>query len=230
MKKALKLSGCLAAVLSFLYISCDKHHDNPAADCITRVSVSQPSNVSPSQLDSINTLFTHNSLSTTGLQFYSFFVDTVTLPGYTGIEQAASAYLSYNGLPVFDYGETFIFKEGIYSPADGVTWQGAVPGPDTTAHQTLEDLRTAWLNHYQQDTIYPPLINSHPSIPGTKYRDSCLIAQLGYIDAAAFSHGTALYGASLVKVWMVSPLSGGYPMVFVEDSTGICLPVSPILI
>jgi hypothetical protein len=225
MKKALKLPGCLAAVLSFLYISCDKHHDTPAVDCITRVEVSQPTNVSVTQLDSINNLFTLNSLSTAGLQFYFYFVDTVTLPGYTGIEQQASAYISYNGLPVFDYSETFIFKEGIYQPAASFVYQGTVPGPDTTTHQTLEDLRTAWLNHYQQDTIYPPFINSHPSIPGTKYRDSCLVAQLGYIDAATFSHGTALYGASLVKVWMVSPLSGGYPMVFVDDSTGICLPV-----
>ena len=229
MKKALKLSGCLAAVLSFLYISCDKHHDNPAADCITRVHVPLATDVSATQLDSINTLFTRNSLSTAGLQFYFFFIDTLALPGYDGIEQQASAYPSYNGLPVFDYSETFIFKEGIFQPAASVVYQGAVPGPDTTTHQTLEDLRTAWLNHYQQDTIYPGFLNSHPSVPGTRYRDSCLIAQLGYIDAAVFSHGTALYGASLVKVWMVSPLSGIYPMVFVEDSTGICLPVQEVL-
>jgi hypothetical protein len=181
-------------------------------------------------LDSINALFNLNGLSSAGLQFYFFFVDTLTLPGYTGIEQQASAYLSYNGLPVFEDGETFIFKAGIYQPAASFVYQGVVPGPDTTSRQTLEDLRTAWLTHYQQDTVWPPTLNSHPSIPGTGYRDSCLVAQFGYIDAGIFSHGTVPYGVSLVKVWKVSPLSGGYPMVFVEDSTGVCLPISPLLI
>jgi hypothetical protein len=141
MKKALKLPGCLAAVLSFLYISCDKHHDNPAVDCITRISASQAANVSVTQLDSIDALFSRNGLSTTGLQFYNFFVDTITEPAYSGIEQQVGAYLSYNGLPVFENSETFIFKEGIYQPAASVVYQGAVPGPDTTSHQTLEDLR-----------------------------------------------------------------------------------------
>jgi hypothetical protein len=226
MKKGLKLRWCLAAVLLFLYISCAKHHDTPTADCITRVYTSQASTVSASQLDSINALFSPNGLSTAGLQFYFFIVDTVALPGYTGTQEQAAAYLFYNGLPVFEGAETFIFDAGIYSQAASALYDGSVPGPDTTSHQTLEYLRTAWLTHYQQDTIFGGALNSRPSAPGTAYKDSCLLAELGYVDAATFGSGPRTYGASLVKVWKVSPSSNNnYPIVYVQDSTGICIPV-----
>jgi hypothetical protein len=230
MKKGLKLRWCLAAVLLFLYTSCAKHHDTPTADCITRVYTSQASTVSASQLDSINALFSLNGLSTAGLQFYFFLVDTVALPGYTGTQEEAAAYLFYNGLPVFDGSATYIFDTGIFQQAASFAYHGAAPGPDTTSHQTLEDLRTTWLTHYQQDTIFGGALNSRPTAPGTAYRDSCLVAELGYIDAATFSNGTVPYGASLVKVWKVSPSSNNnYPIVYVQDSTGICIPVKEFL-
>jgi hypothetical protein len=177
-------------------------------------------------MDSINALFSLNGLSTAGLPFYFFTVDTVVVPGYTGIQEEVEAYLFYNGLPVFEGAETFIFDAGIYSQAASVLYHGSVPGPDTTSHQTLEDLRTAWLTHYQQDTVFGGALNSRPSAPGTAYKDSCLLAELGYVDAATFGSGPRTYGVSLIKVWKVSPSSNNnYPIVYVQDSTGICIPV-----
>lgn len=181
-------------------------------------------------MDSISTLFSLNSLSTAGLQFYFFMSGNFGAPGFSGIQEQVAANVFYNDLPVFAYDQYFIFNAGIYQPTATSPYTGQIPGPDTTTRQTLDYLRTAYLDHYQQDTLWPPTAISHPVIPGTAYRDSCLLAELGYIDAATFSKGTVPYGLSLIKVWKVSPLSGGYPMVYVVDSTGVCFPVSPILI
>jgi len=225
MKKRLKLRWCLAAVLSFLYISCNKHHDTPTADCITRIDASQTATVSAAQMDSINRLFSSNGLSTTGLQFYSFFSASIVEPGFFGTQEQVAANVFYNGLPVFADDQYFIFNAGQYQPNGTASYTGPVPPPDTTSRQTLEDLRTAWLTHYQQDTIFGGASASRPYAPGTAYSDSCLLAELGYLDAATFANGPRTYGVSLVKAWKVSPLSGGYPMVYVQDSTGTCVPV-----
>ena len=232
MKKRLKLRWCLAGVVFFLYISCSKHHDTPtaAADCITRIEPSQASTVSATQLDSIDVLFSRNGLSTAGLQFYSFYVDTIELSGYSGIQQQVGATIFYNGFPLFEYSATFIFKTGIYSPADGVTWPGATPGPDTTAHQTLEDLRAIYLAHYQQDAITPPIANPPPpSHPGLNWRDSCLVATLGYIDASIFNSSIP-WGTQLVKAWWIAPVGQTYPAIYVEDDNGAWKTDDPILI
>lgn len=229
MKKGLKLWWCLAGVLSFLYISCSKHHDTSAADCITKTDASEAPTVSPTQLDSIDALFSRNGLSTAGLQFYSLFVDTMG-PGSGGIEQQVSAAPFYNGLPLFENYATFIFKAGIYSPADGVTWHGAIPGPDTTFHQTLEDLRAIYLAHYQQDAITPPVANPPPpSHPGLNWRDSCLVAMPGYADASVFNSSIP-WGTQLVKAWWIAPVGQTYPAIYVEDDNGAWITDDPILI
>jgi hypothetical protein len=181
-------------------------------------------------LDSIDALFSHNGLSTAGLQFYGFYVDTITEQGYTEIEQQVSAAIFYNGLPSFGNYATFIFKAGIYSQADGVTWQGATPGPDTTAHQTLEDLRAIYLAHYQQDAITPPVAHPPPpSHPGLNWRDSCLVATLGYADASVFNSSIP-WGTQLVKAWWIAPVGQTYPAIYVEDDNGAWVTDDPILI
>jgi hypothetical protein len=223
MKKALKFPYWLAFVLSFLIISCARHHDTPTIDCITRVIPSQASTVSAAQLDSIDALFSLNGLSTAGLQFTYFDV-------YNEIAINADGYLFYNGLPVFNNYEVFAFKAGIFVPASSVIYNGPAPGPDTSSHQTLEDLRAIYLAHYQQDTIFPAFMRPE-SVPGVGYRDSCLVAELGYVEPALISNEdiTTSASTSLVKAWQVSPLSGGYPMVYILDSTGVCVPVQVIL-
>jgi hypothetical protein len=69
------------------------------------------------------------------------------------------------------------------------------------------------------------------SVPGVGYRDSCLVAELGYVVPALIPNEDVTTSASnsVVKAWKVSPLSGGYPMVYVLDSTGVCVPVQVIL-
>ena len=230
MKNGLKLRWCLAGVLFFSYISCSKHHDTPAADCITRTDASRASTVSATQLDSIDALFSRNGLSTAGLQFYSLFVDTIVEPGYSGIEQQVSATIFYNGLPLFEGYASFVFKAGIYSPADGVTWQGATPGPDTTFHQTPEDLRAIYLAHYQQDAVTPPTANPPPPLhPGLNWRDSCLVATPGYADASIFNSSIPR-GTQMVKAWWIAPVGTTYPALFVEDDNGVWETDDPILI
>jgi hypothetical protein len=231
MKKGLKFRRCLAAVLLFLYISCAKHHDNPTADCITRVpdTASQTSTVTAAQLNAILALFQRNNLPTAGLQFVAIDSNIYEPPGYSdSVSQVmVVANLFINGLPTFSGGVAFYFYNEVYQT--NLTHYGTASSTDTSTHQTLEDLRTAWLTHYQQDSIFGGTLNSRPSVPGLAYRDSCLLAELGYIDAATFANAPRTYGVSLVKAWKVSPLNGGYPMVYVQDSTGVCVPVQEAL-
>jgi len=56
------------------------------------------------------------------------------------------------------------------------------------------------------------------------YHDSCLVAKLGYIDAAWAPGSTISPNTALIKVWKVSPLSG--PSVYVQDNNGLSWPIA----
>jgi len=66
----------------------------------------------------------------------------------------------------------------------------------------------------------------HRGIFANLYADSCLVAVLGYLDAAYVPGSGILQNKQLIKTWMVTPaddllgpISIG-PIVYVVDSTG----------
>jgi hypothetical protein len=224
MKKGLKF------VLLFLLISCSRHNDTPTANCITRIyDTSTTSTVTAAQLNAILPLFQRNNLSITGLQFFALDSNIYLPPNYSdSISQVmVVANVFINGLPTFFGGWAFYFYNDVYQTNLG--HYGAVSGTDTSGHQTLEDLRNIYLAHYQQDAGYGGTLNATVSHPGLNWRDSCLVAMLGYADASIFNN-TIIFGTMEVKAWRVGPVGiTYYPIIYVEDDNGAWAPQNSYL-
>jgi hypothetical protein len=214
-------------------VSCSKH--NQSADetgniCVTRTSpMVSDYLVSGANLDSIFALFSANNLSIANLQFNSWLTDTTTNiypTAYSGYQEQVLATQFFNGLPVFAEDEFFTFNAGKFQPGgmyDGYT--GSAPSADTTGHQTLPDLRNAFLAHVPQSFTEGGLSNAKPYIPSAStYIHSCLSATLGYLDASMVPGNTISSEKALIKVWRVTPSTDPsityYPLIYVEDDNG----------
>jgi hypothetical protein len=188
------------------------------------------------QLDTIKSLFSANGLSSADLTFSYYFSDTLKDSTNTPyFNQQAGASLTINGLPVFNSTLNWDFHNGIlYLP---YTNNPGYPNPgDSTSHQTLPALRSLFFKTYEA-ALYtgngpnrpPPTATPQLARPGAYYHDSCLVAQLGYIDAANQPNSGLSYGKKLIKVWEIYPehtiltsllYRSLSPMVFVIDETG----------
>ncbi len=223
----LKTAALLPICLTFM-LSCKKSEsgsNSPAADCISEGSVTEGSLAPPltqAQLDVIDALFQQNNLSTANQQF--FYVDSnyFTPSGYTyNVDQVMIlSYRWYNNLPVFRWNDNYTFYNGVLQPS--IIYTGPAPGPNSSFRQTLSSVRKIWLNNYMKVATYGPLSNK-PTYPNAAWRDSCLTATPGYLDAAIFD-STIAWQTQLVKAWQVAPTGEPYPLVFVEDSTAAAWP------
>jgi hypothetical protein len=232
MKMGLKTAALLPICLTFM-LSCKKSEsgsNSPAADCISEGTVSAQSLAPPltqAQLDVIDALFQQNNLSTANQQFFYVdgnYIDTNQyLPpgGNADVDQVMIlSYRWYNNLPVFRWNDNYTFYNGVLQPS--LIYTGPAPGPNTTFRQTLSSVRTIWLNNYMKVATYGPL-NNKPTYPNAAWRDSCLTATPGYLDAAFFD-STIAWQTQLVKAWQVAPTGQPYPMIYVEDSTAAAWP------
>jgi hypothetical protein len=228
MKMGLKIAAFLPICLTFI-LSCKKGQsgsNSTSVGCISEGTMTADSLAPPltqAQLSVINNLFQQNNLSTANQQF--FYVDSnyFTPFGYnTNVDQVEIlSYRWYNNLPVLRWNDNYIFYNGVFQPSLIYTGPAPEPGP---FRQSLSSLHTIWLNNFMKDEIISPLEQGGITYPSPSYRDSCLIAQPGYLDAAFFD-STINYGTRLVKGWQVAPINSGFPTVLIEDSTGTALPV-----
>jgi hypothetical protein len=216
-------------LLSFLLISgicCKRNYNSPADNgCISQV-ISNPaqSSLAAPQLDSIETLFRKNNLSTSGLQFIEYVPDIYGITAINPQSQTqVTAYLFINGLPVFGTNELFIFNGGIFDTA--YLYTGHPANNNVNTRLPLDTLRKDFLQHVSQSDVYGGA-SGKPFIPSAStYLDSCLVATLGYVDATSVPGQTLPYG-NLIKVWSVTTLHNSYPSVLVEDDNGLAWGVS----
>jgi hypothetical protein len=231
----------LLATLAVFQMACSKQKKGNEAsdnDCITR-AIPQVNDfqVTGAELDSIYTLFKANNLSTVNLQFNAWARDTIFTP-YNGREDMVWATQFVNSLPVFQAGINYVFLAGEVLSGDVYGYTGPAPGPDTSGHQTLPNLRNSFLNRVSEATLQGGASNSPGIFPSRpEYLDVCVQATLGYLDAARLPGNYNLApGQTLIKVWQIVPdsaLSGGIdgyrPTVYVEDSTGLAWGVALII-
>ena len=178
-------------------------------------------------MDTALALYSQNNLSTANLQFFSVLSNSYEPPGYTSnvAQVDICAYRWYNNLPVFGWNDNVTFYNGIFQPQASILYTGTPPGTDATFQQTLASLQSIWQNNFMRVSTYWPLQNvQNPTHPAASYRDSCLIAKRGYIDAGYFNAPIDIYTGELVKAWVVTPENGNYPMVIIADSTGAAWP------
>jgi hypothetical protein len=233
MKMGLKTSSLHLIFLIFI-ISCKKlepsSNSTSAAGCISEGTIPVDSLEVPltqAQLDAINTLFGQNNLSTANQLFFD--IDSANVIPFDSTayvdEVEILSYRWYNNLPVFRWNDNYLFYNGILQPS--LIYDGLTPGPDITFRLSLSSLHTIWLNNFMKAPTYWPLGNKI-TYPNASYRDSCLTADHGYLDAAYFDPSIA-FGTRFVKAWEVAPTGSYSPMVCIEDSTGTAWPV-PVLI
>jgi hypothetical protein len=233
MKKGIKLAPYFVVSLVFFIVYCKKPapmSNETASGCISDETVTLTSGasvVSQPQLDVIVNLFRQNNLSTADQQFFSIDSNYFQPPGYTTeVDQVdILSYRWYNNLPVFRWNDNITFYNGVFQPQASIVYIGDAPGPDASFHQSLASLQTIWLNNFMRVGTYGPLMaDTVPVHPNASYRDSCLIAKRGYIDAGYFTASAFTYTGRLVKAWTVAPLNGIYPMVIIEDDAGVAWP------
>ena len=213
--------------------SCSKNATSHGSDtgCITRViPMLTDTLLSLDELDSIDMLFRQNNLSTANLQFYSFKGYMVHDSAYNGIQEQIIATQFYHDLPLFSVAgdKMFLFNNGQLQPPLPHYWNGydgPAPDMDTSAHQALSVLRSAFFERLA-GYVNPggPALSADSSSHPTNYHDSCLVAKLGYIDAAWAPGSTIRPNTALIKVWKVSLLSG--PSVYVQDNNGLSWPIA----
>ena len=216
--------GSLLVVLGLLFVvsysACKKGntgYSGPDNGCISRVQPASTDHLlSSGALDSIHTLFQENNLSEAGLQFYLY--QSTTYADSAGLRKdTAYANLFVNGLPAFYTWRSFPFRNRLLQPRE--PWNEGSPGfptnhNDTTGHQTLANLRGAFLR------LTTKFSAGYPSTSYPVFGDSCLVATLGYIDASNLPGSTYLAQQLLVKVWVVTTPYVPVPVVIVIDSSG----------
>ena len=226
MKKSPLILPLLTSLLLLAgFGSCSRHNVAKDNGCISRYQPSTSSLVTAGQLDTLDLYFHKNNLSITGLQFISAYYVSISNGTYSGPVYQATANFIINGLRVpsdnivfdFDSTGTLLDSFGGYS--------GALPNNDTTTHQSLAGLRQSFLNNYKQCAIGGGCMNCTLQHPTASYLDTCLIAQLVYVDAG-IQNNSIPSGRQLLKAWLVSsPANPSFPEVTVIDSTGQAIPL-----
>ncbi len=229
MKKGPFIWPLLASLLVLAgFGSCSRHNVAKDNGCISRYQPSTSSLVTTSQLDTLDLFFHKNNLSISGLQF--LFLDYDSDPNnffgsYHGPYYQASADLILNGLRMPSFTIAFVFDStgNLLDSAGG--YFGELPNNDTTTHQSLAGLRQSFLNSYKQCVIGGGCMNCTLQHPTVSYLDTCLIAQLVYVDAS-IQNNSIPSGQQLVKAWLVSSADNpSFPEVTVIDSTGQAIPL-----
>lgn len=211
------------------FTSCSRHNARGANDCISRAFPSTAPLVRSGELDTIDAYFQKNHLSTSNLQFLYVNIFTSQQTFNHHYDYQVGAGLLINGLHVPSANMTFDFDStGTLVDSLG-GYAGQMPDNDTTGHQSLENLRQLFLANYKQCVIEGGVANATPDIPTTAYEDTCLSAELVYVDAA-IQNNNGTYGQQLVKGWIVTAAANTYfPEVTVIDNTGQAIPLKLFL-
>jgi len=220
-----KLPLAWSILLTAAFASCSRHNAAKTNDCISRVFPSTGPFVTSGQLDTIDAYFQKNHLSTSNLQFLyvNIFTAQETINHHTIYNVGAGLIL--NGLRVPSANLAFDFDSTgtLLDSAGG--YKGQLPDNDTTGHQSLGNLRQLFLANYKQCIVEGGPANAKPDIPTAPYDDTCLSAELVYVDAG-IQNGTGFAGQQLVKAWLVTAADNTYfPEVTVIDNTGQAIPL-----
>ena len=111
-----------------------------------------------------------------------------------------------NGLPVFNHDVTIAFEDGKFQ------------GPLPSAPYMVGNIALSSKPALSTDTVRNIFIRTDNAREAQRIgvEDIALTAQLGYYD---LNDGFPDEGADFVKVWIVQPKSGGWPIGYIRDDT-----------
>jgi hypothetical protein len=147
-----------------------------------------------------------NNIPYTNLAFENISLhDTVNNADGTHVYQSIFALQYFNGLPVLSDAILYTFVDGIHKITSGTSYSSI--NLNTRASLTLPQLRK----------LYIAALNKNNTLNAASYKDSCLVAQLGYYNLNVTKPNTA---ANFIKVWYVSPQHTLFPSALFRDDNG----------
>ncbi len=181
--------------------SCKK--DNSETGCLSQTTAIPT--VSASDNATALALLQKNNIPTNNQVFSVYTSYEATNPGEPDIlYQFVTATQVKNGLPLFFENITYTFTNGTMYAINGTQYAGFDLNASPT--KNLPELKQLFIN----EAVTKQGFNA-------SFKDSCLVAQFGYIDA---NLNTNITTPNFVKAWEVRPAHSLYPQVYVRDDNG----------
>jgi hypothetical protein len=181
--------------------SCKK--ENPETGCLSQ-STAIPT-VSASDNATALALLKNNNIPTNNQVFSNYTSYEASNPGEPDTRyQIVTATQVKNGLPLFFGNLIYTFTNGATYAVNGTRY--ASFDLDARSTKKLPELKQLFIN----EAVTKQGFNA-------SLKDSCLVAQFGYIDANRNTNNTT---PNFVKAWEVRPAHLLYPQVYVRDDNG----------
>jgi hypothetical protein len=187
--------------ISIAFAACKK--DNSETGCLSQ-STAIPT-VSASDNATVLALLQKNNIPTNNQVFSVYTSYEATNPGQPDIlYQFVTTTQVKNGLPLFFENINYTFTNGTTYAVNGT--QYANFNLNASPARNLPELKQLFIN----EAVTKQGFNA-------SFKDSCLVAQFGYIDANLNTSNTT---PNFVKAWEVKPAHSLYPQVYVRDDNG----------
>lgn len=196
----------LIAIVILVLTSCKKGEQLPIDNgCISQVGKKHFNVSSADSLTAVK-LLQQNNLPYSNLSFERVILDDTiknTLGSY--IYQHIFVMQNFNGLSLLSNDIGYHFRDGVLFSSSGTVYSSI--NLDNRPSLSLPRLRKLYLTEVGQDGYFKLSAN---------FKDSCLVAELGYYDLNA---GISNSSPHFVKVWSVTPKGLSYPLgIFRDDN------------
>jgi hypothetical protein len=204
-----KMYYTLAALL-FL-AACSKKNDTatpPDNGPIAQIKVDY-STISPADKSTANNLLQQNKITHNGEAFIRF--STTDLIAGGGIYQFIISKQSFNELPILSSYIEYTFKDGTFQKIAGPKYKAI--NQDNQPKSSLQYLRSSYMS----------TLKSKDAALAAKFKDSSLVAELGYYDLnynTSNPSNTDVNKPNFIKVWRVTPKGAIVPVALFRDDTG----------
>lgn len=199
---------CLVLLALVAFASCKKGELNHAADedngCINVIKRDY-SDSNKVELATAIKLLQKNNISANGLIVYQVILnDSISINGPLRIYQHVAAYEESKGLPIFNSGIGYHFKNEVFETSIGQRY--GTLNLNTKAEATLPQIRKVFIDAFKKDGY---------TVDNNVNESSCLNAEFGYYN---LSQDTPDH-PNFIKVWKVTfSKYNEYPVAFIQDS------------
>jgi hypothetical protein len=197
---------CLVLLALVAFASCKKGELNNTSGedngCTTRLKRDYSDN-NKVELATAVKLLQKNNISLSGLVITRVILnDSITTNGPLNIYQHVVASEESNGLPIFNSGVSYHFRNEVYETTSGRRY-GTI-NLDTNPHAQLSEIRKIFITELNKDTF---------SLNNIVQDSSCLRAEFGYLN---INYDTP-DNPQFVKVWKITPMKYDYPEAYIQD-------------
>ncbi|WPU98692.1 hypothetical protein SNE26_21995 [Mucilaginibacter sp. cycad4] len=199
---------CLVLIVLVAFAACKKGQlssgDGEDNGCINRVKRDY-SDSNKVELITATKLLQKNNIPVNDLVIYRVILnDSITSNGPLNIYQHVVAYEESNGLPIFNSGISYHFRNEVFSSSIGRRF--GTLNLNTKAEATLPQIRKVFIDAFKKDGY---------NIANNVNESSCLNAEFGYFN---LNQDTPEH-PNFIKAWKVTfSKYNDYPVAYIQDS------------